>query len=87
MVVLSSRRFLGRSEESFQPIRQHDGQREKQDGGDEQELCESDVSVAQTAARRAVLNPPVLCVSGERVPGFKHALLQLFIDHDLFKGR
>lgn len=57
MVVLSSHPFLGHSEESFQPVRQHDGQREKQDGGDEQELCESDVSFAQTAARRAVLNP------------------------------
>lgn len=34
-------RFLGHGEEPFQPVRQHDGQREKPDGGDEQELCES----------------------------------------------
>lgn len=54
MVVLSSRRFLGHGEESFQPVRQHDGQREKQDGRDEQELCESSVSFAQTAAKWTV---------------------------------
>lgn len=57
MVVLSSHRFLGHIEESFQPVRQHDGQREKQDGRDEQELCESHVSFPRTAARRAVSNP------------------------------
>lgn len=88
MVVLPSRRFPGHVEESFQPVRQHDGQREEQDGGDEQELCESDVSSSHRwRRRRAVINRACLCVSGERVPGSKHALVQLFVDHDLFKGR
>lgn len=41
----------------------------------------------QTVAGRASLNPACLCVSGEPAPGFKHALLQLFLRRDLFKGR
>lgn len=87
MVVLPSRRFPGHVEESFQPVRQHDGQREEQGGGDEQELCESDVASSLRRWRRAVINRVRLCVSGERVPGSKHALVQLFVDHDLFEGR
>ena len=81
-------RFLGHAEEPFQPVRQHGGQREKQDGGDEQELCKSIVSFSHRLWPPAP--PPTLlclCVSGERVPGFQHSLLQLFVHHDVFKGR
>lgn len=82
---LSPLLFLGHGGEPFQPVRQHDGQREEQDGGDEQELCESDAYVRPQRARGGDAKNRS-CVSGERVPGLQRALVQLFVDHDVFEG-
>lgn len=60
---------LGIGEESFRPVRQRDGQREKQDGGDEQELCESTVpSFPQAGLIPGPFNPACLCLFRRTCP-------------------
>lgn len=85
----------GHDVEPFWHVRQHDVQHEKQDAGDASKLCEFtlvmisfSISFVLLLSQTVVAPKPCVfvCVSGEHVHRFKHPLIQLLINHDIFKG-